>query len=138
MLFASDISMENHIDIPIWSFPNIVKTITKILKIAYLIFAVVLVCYGLYNTVIKVQQQNVSIKLGVKVLSKIKFPSVTFCHKYKHGGKNALLTYSHQLFEKWKKSGNMLLHCTKFVKLHICVAYYIYIYIYIYIYQNII
>ena len=107
--------MENAIDAPICSFTNIVKIIVKILKISYLIFAAVFVCYGLYNTIAKVQQQNISVKLGVQVVPKLKFPSVTFCHKYKHGSKNALLTYSHHLFDKWKKSGNTLLSIIKFI-----------------------
>ena len=98
--------MENAVDVPGCSFINVVKVIVRILKITYLIFAVAFVCYGLYNTIVKVQQKNISVNLGVQVVPKIKFPSITFCYKYKHGSKNALLTYNNQLFQKWKKSGN--------------------------------
>ena len=96
--------MENAVDGP--SFVNFVRITTKILENAYLICAAVLVCYGLSNTIVKVQEQNIGVKFGVEVVPKIKFPSITFCYKYKHGSKNALLTYNNQLFQKWQKSGN--------------------------------
>ena len=99
--------MGDNTDVPVCSFANIVKIIVNIFKCAYLIFAAIFVCYGFYNTIVKIQQHSIGIKYGVQVVPKIKFPSVTFCHKYKHGGKNALLTYTHQLFEKWKKSGKI-------------------------------
>ena len=86
-------------------FLLIVKTIAKILKILYLILATIFVCHSLYTTVSKVEKEKVNIKVGVTVISKIKFPSITFCHKYKHGGKDALTAYSTHLFESWKKSG---------------------------------
>ena len=107
--------MESPTGVPICSFLSIVKVIAKILKNAYLIFAAVFLCYEFYNTIDKVRQQKISVNLGVEVVPKIKYPSITFCHKYKHGSKNALLTYNNQLFGKWKKSGNILLSINRFV-----------------------
>ena len=80
------------------------KNVVKGIRIAYMLFAMLFVCQGLYNTLIKVQQQNVNVRSAIKYLSKIKLPSITFCHKYKHGGKEAILNYNKQLFEKWTKS----------------------------------
>ena len=105
MLFPSYADMENDVIAPSDFFLGIVNAVVKCLRIAYLIFAAVFVCHGLYNTILKVQNQHISVASGVDVVSKFKFPSVTFCHKYKHGSKNALLTYSNKLFGKWKNSG---------------------------------
>ena len=107
--------MENGIEVSSCSFLGVVKTIVKCIKVAYLICAIAFVCYGLYNTIEKLRHQHISVASGVEVVSKFKFPSVTFCYKYKHGSKNALLTYNNQLFGKWNKSGNILPPLTEFV-----------------------
>ena len=91
---------------PQYSFEKTLKGIVNVIRIAYLIFAVTFVFWGLYSTLMKVQQQNIHVRLGIDHASKIRFPSVTFCYKYKHGSKEALLGYNYQLFDRWKKSGN--------------------------------
>ena len=99
--------MVEAIDMPKTSFSTILKAIVTIVKTAYLIFAALFVCYGFYNTVARVQQGTINVKSGVQVVSKVKFPSITFCHKFRYGGKDALLAYSNLLFQKWKKSGKL-------------------------------
>ena len=84
---------------------TIIKQTVRIVRNMYLLCAVVFVSHGLYKTLRKVQEQNVNVSTEIKLVSKIKFPSVTFCHKYKHGGKDAMLAYSNQLLGKWKESG---------------------------------
>ena len=93
------------------SFSITLQHIVKVVRIAYLIVAIVFVANGLYLTLRKVKQQNVNVRFGINHISKVKFPSVTFCYKYKHGGKDAILAYRDQLFEKWKESGNFKRNC---------------------------
>ena len=35
------------------------------------------------------------------------YPSITFCYKYKYGGKDVFQNYYPYLYEKWKKEGKM-------------------------------
>ena len=90
------------------SFHNTLQQIVKVVRLAYLILAVVLVCRGLYETFTKVQEQAINVRAERKLVSSIKFPSVTFCYKYKHGTKEVMSAYSHQLFDKWKESGRFI------------------------------
>ena len=93
------------------SFENTLQQIVKVIRLAYLLLAVLLVCQGLYKTLIKVRQQKVNVRHERKLVSSIKFPSVTFCYKYEHDTKDVMSAYSHQLFEKWKESGRLKI-CT--------------------------
>ena len=90
------------------SFQNTLHQIVKVVRLAYLILAVVLVCRGLYVTITKVQQQAINVRAERKLVSSIKFPSVTFCYKYKHGTKGVMSAYKYQLFDKWKESGRFI------------------------------
>ena len=93
------------------SFKFTLQQMVKVVRIVYVVVAIVCVGKGLYQTLIKVQKENVNIRSGIDHESKIKFPSVTFCYKYKHGGKDAILAYHNQLFEGWKESGKFKRDC---------------------------
>ena len=81
------------------------RLLAKAIRCAYIVFGTSLVCYGLLKTIEKVTEGNILVKEGVRVLANIKYPSVTFCYKYKHGSKDAEDTYNLYFAEEWKKSG---------------------------------
>ena len=84
--------------------------IPKCVRIAFLLFAALFVCYGFYNTMDKVKQGNVLMKEEVQILPKLTYPSVTFCYKYRHGTKDVMKNYQIYLLDKWKRTGNFLCH----------------------------
>ena len=89
-------------------------TCQNILKFAlwvYLLLALTFVGHGLYKTIIKMKAEHILAKETHLLPDKIEYPSITFCYKYKHGGKDALGTYYKNFFEKWKRSGK----CTCYV-----------------------
>ena len=86
------------------------KISVKAIKIAYIILASCFVCHGFYKTMEKMKEGNILVRDQVYVLPKIKYPSVTFCYKYKHGSKKALETYASHFTQKWKASGKNILH----------------------------
>ena len=80
------------------------------IKITYIILASGFVCHGFYKTMEKMKEGNILVKEAVYVLPKIKYPSVTFCYKYKHGSKKALETYASYFTQRWKASGESIPH----------------------------
>ena len=93
---------------------KVFRLIGKVVKIVYLIFAVCFLCHGFYKTVNKLIDGNVLLKEEIEVLQKVKYPSITFCYKYKHGSKDAIHTYNWHFFDKWKKSGKKMWHIVYF------------------------
>ena len=79
--------------------------IPKLIRGAFLIFGVGFVAYGFYRTMHKVSQRNILIREEVVVKEKYTYPSITFCYKYKNGGKDVFRNYYPPLYDKWKKSG---------------------------------
>ena len=84
--------------------------IAKGVRTAFVIFGIVYVIYGFIKTMQKFQEGNVNIKEEVISQKKYRYPSVTFCYKYKHGTKDVLHNYYPDLYEKWKNSGKPI--CT--------------------------
>ena len=87
------------------------SVIPKILRSCFIFFGIGFVLYGFYGTMVKVNQNHILISDEVAVEEKYTYPSITFCYKYKHGGKDVLKNYYPSLFNKWKKLGklNMLI-----------------------------
>ena len=79
--------------------------IPKLIRSGFVIFGLAFVCYGFYRTMLKVSQRNILIREEVVVKEKFTYPSITFCYKYKHGGKDVFRNYYPSLYDKWKKSG---------------------------------
>lgn len=84
---------------------NKLKMVAKAIEIAYILFASCILCHVVYRTIEKMNEGNVLVKEEVRVLPKVKYPSVTFCYKYKHGTKFAIHTYNSHLAKNWLKSG---------------------------------
>lgn len=78
----------------------------KLGRFLYITGAIYFVCFGFYTTMLKVKDNQISIKEETQVLPKYRYPSLTFCFIFKHGGKDVMEMYYQQLFDKWKQSGN--------------------------------
>ena len=81
------------------------KTLKNVVRGIFLTFGMIVVLYGFYGTMREVNQMKVLLQEEVEIKEKYLYPSITFCYKYKHGGKEALRNYHSFLFEKWKDQG---------------------------------
>ena len=81
--------------------------VAKCIRAVFVLFGVVYVLYGFTKTMQKFSEGNVLVKEQVLSPTKYKYPSVTFCYKYKHGSKDVLHNYYPDLFRKWKQSGKL-------------------------------
>ena len=84
------------------------SVIPKVIRCGFLFFGIGFVLYGFYGTMVKVNQSHILINEEVVVEEKYTYPSITFCYKYKHGGKDVLKNYYPSLFDKWKKLGKLI------------------------------
>ena len=82
-----------------------IKKVINAIEIVYILFAMGLLSYEFCEIIEKMNEGNILVKEEVRVLPKIKYPSVTFCYKYKHGTKLAIHTYNYHFTENWKRSG---------------------------------
>ena len=83
------------------------KVVSKCIRTVFVLFGIVYVLYMFTRTMQKVKDGNVLVKEEVQSPTKYKYPSVTFCYKYRHGSKDVLHNYYPDLFRKWKKSGKI-------------------------------
>ena len=81
------------------------KTLKNVVRGIFVTFGMIVVLYGFYGTVREVNQMKVLLQEEVEIKEKYLYPSITFCYKFKHGGKEALRNYHSFLFEKWKDQG---------------------------------
>ena len=86
---------------------KITHLVTKLVRTGFVIFGVVYVLYGFAKTMQKFKAGNVLVKEEVFYPQKYVYPSITFCYKYKHRGKNIINAYFQDLFEKLKQSGKL-------------------------------
>ena len=81
------------------------KTLKNVVRGIFVTFGTIVVLYGFYGTMREVNQMKVLLQEEVEIKEKYLYPSITFCYKIKHGGKEALRNYLSFLFEKWKDQG---------------------------------
>ena len=81
------------------------RTISKVIRGGFVIFGICMVCIGFYNTMMQVGQRNILMREELVHEEKYRYPSITFCYKYKHGGKDVFQNYYPYLYKKWKKAG---------------------------------
>ena len=91
---------------PIKDYKTIAK---KFIKTGFVIFGIIMVCAGFYNTMIRVHQNHILIRDEVFVAERYTYPSITFCYKYKYGGKDVVQNYLPSLYDKLKMSGMTVL-----------------------------
>ena len=80
-------------------------TISKVIRGGFVIFGIGMVCVGFYNTLLQVSQRNILMRQELFHEEKYRYPSITFCYKYKHGGKDVFQNYYPYLYKKWKRAG---------------------------------
>ena len=81
------------------------KTLKNVVRGIFLTLGMIVVLYGFYGTMREVNEMRVLLQEEVEIKEKYLYPSITFCYKFKHGGKEALRNYHSFLFEKWKDQG---------------------------------
>ena len=82
--------------------------IPKLIKSGFVIFGIVMVCFGFYKTMIRASQRSILIREEVIIEEKYTYPSVTFCSKYKYGGKNVFRNYYPHLYNHLRNSGTSI------------------------------
>ena len=105
MTLFRDIPLQEGVKIcltPIRDYKTIAK---KLIKTGFVIFGIIMVCAGFYNTMIRVHQNHILIRDEVFVAERYTYPSITFCYKYKYGGKDVVQNYLPSLYDKLKASG---------------------------------
>ena len=85
---------------------SISHKLAKWIRRVFLLFAAVFVCRSFYRTMEKANEDNVLVKEEVHAPLKYRYPSMTFCYKFKHGHKDIVRNYYPELYEKWKNSSN--------------------------------
>ena len=71
----------------------------------YVLIAMVLVCLGFYNAYEKFQSEDVSTRQEYRTSAQRRYPSITFCYKYKHGSKRVIDNYLPKFYEEAKRKG---------------------------------
>ena len=82
------------------------QVVAKSIRIAFVLFGIAYLLYSFTKTMQRVKEHHILVKDEVLSPLKYKYPSVTFCYKYKHGNKDVLNNYYPELYSKWKQSGN--------------------------------
>ena len=103
-LFARDMVFKDYLTVNLKKVMDS-RRISKIIRGGFVIFGLGMVCNGFYKTMIKVNQRNILISEELVNEEKYTYPSITFCYKYKYGGKDVFQNYYPYLYEKWKKEG---------------------------------
>ena len=85
----------------IWYLSNFIKSTRNL----YIIVAIVLVCRGFYNAYEKLQYEDISIRQEYRTSPQRRYPSITFCYKYKHGTKRVFESYYPKFYEEAKRKG---------------------------------
>ena len=71
----------------------------------YIVIAMVLVCHGFYQAYIKFKNEDVSTRQEYQALDKLRYPSVTFCNKYKTGSKRVFDNFLPKFYEVARTKG---------------------------------
>ena len=104
------------------SFQNILY----ILRMIYVAIGTVVVCYGFQRGYKKFISHNIVIKEQVYTLDKMRYPSITFCYKFKHGSKDVIQSYYPFLFQMAEEKGIKHTFYNKpiiFIESNFCVMY---------------
>ena len=75
------------------------------IRYVYVGIAIALVCNGFYHAYEKMRTEDVSTRQVNKYSDRRRYPSITFCYKYKHGSKRAIDNYLPKFYEKAKAKG---------------------------------
>ena len=84
---------------------NILHWILRLARIVYIAFAIYFVTFGYYKTLMVAKEGRRNLQEEVTVLEKYRYPSITFCNKFKHGQKNVWSLYYLNLLKRFIDSG---------------------------------
>ena len=80
-------------------------SIMSIIRYVYVAIALGLVANAFYNEYEKMMTEDVSRRQEYRTSEQRRYPSVTFCNKFKHGSKQAFESYLPKLVEKARDNG---------------------------------
>ena len=80
-------------------------SIMSIIRYVYVAIALGLVANAFYNEYEKMISEDVSRRQEYHTSEQRRYPSITFCNKFKHGSKLAFETYLPKLVEKARDHG---------------------------------
>ena len=83
-----------------------VGALITIIRYVYVGIAFGLVCNAFYKEYVKFIKEDVSRRQEYKTSEQRRYPSITFCNKYKHGSKHVIDNYLSKFVEKAKANGN--------------------------------
>ena len=96
---------------------EITKKGTKAVRIMFVLFGIGYVLYSFTRTLQKYKEGNVLAKQETKYFDKYRYPSITFCYKFKHGSKDVMNNYYPSLYKKWKATGISIWTDSSFIKI---------------------
>ena len=79
--------------------------VINFVRCVYVVVATIIVCRGFYHAYEKFRSEDVSTRQEYNSVDKLRYPSITFCYKYKHGSKRAFDNYLLRLAKKAKHEG---------------------------------
>ena len=124
------------------SIANTIASLLGVIRIIYIVGALIFVGYTYYTTILLAKQQNLIIKEEVRAASKYLYPSITFCYVFKNdkkcsscndvkngtlylgkdekNGKHVRWLYYLHYIRKWKETGMycLMLYLSFGAKLH--------------------
>ena len=71
----------------------------------YFLIATVVVCREIYQGYMKFKKEDVSNRKENRAFDNLRYPSITFCYKYKHGSKHIFNYQQSSVYEQAKKKG---------------------------------
>ena len=81
------------------------KSFLTFVRFVYVAVATGIVCRGFYHAYEKFISEDVSTRQEYNTADKLRYPSITFCYKYKHGSKRVLDNYLPKFTEKAQNEG---------------------------------
>ena len=85
------------------------NSIITLIRYVYVVIAVGLVCNAIYKEYDKMVTEDVSRRQEYHTSKQRRYPSVTFCYKFKHGTKQVMDNYLPKFVEKAKNNGMYLI-----------------------------
>ena len=79
--------------------------IISVVRCIYVLVAAGIVCRGFYHAIEKFISEDVSTRQEYHTVERRRYPSITFCYKYKHGTKRVIDNYLPKFKDKAKEKG---------------------------------
>ena len=79
--------------------------IISVVRCIYVLVAAAIVCRGFYHAIEKFISEDVSTRQEYHTIERRRYPSITFCYKYKHGTKRVIDNYLPKFRNRAREKG---------------------------------